>query len=82
MYCVSTCVCVCVCVCVCARARARIFCVVLESNSHGNEKFCTRPARTTSCNYGNDIFTRLQIAGRGVNHPRLPKGEIKERADL
>jgi len=29
-----------------------------------------------------NIFTRLQLAGRCINHPRLPNGEIKERVEL
>jgi hypothetical protein len=28
-----------------------------------------------------NIFTRLQMAESGVNHPRLPNDEIKEMAE-
>jgi hypothetical protein len=29
-----------------------------------------------------NFFTRLHLAWRGLNHPRLPNGEIKESLEL
>jgi hypothetical protein len=74
--------CMCVCVCVCVCERARIYWAVLESKPRGNENFCTRQAQTTSCIKETNIFTRLQQAGLGVNHPRLTDGENKETVEL
>jgi len=51
------------------------------SEKHKN-LICTRPTQTNSCSEETNIFTRLQLAGRGDNYPPLTNGEIKARVQL
>jgi hypothetical protein len=70
--------CVCVCVCVCSRAGDCMYRAVLESKPRGNVNISIKTAYKISCNEERNIFTRLQMAGLGVNHPSLPNGELKK----
>jgi hypothetical protein len=45
----------------------------LETNPHGNEKFCTRPSQTTSCSDGKEYLYQVPD-GSGlplISHPYL-----------
>jgi hypothetical protein len=59
-----------------------IILVVLDCNPRVNENFSTKPHKQPHVVKEMHIFTRSQMTGRGVNHPRLPNGEIKERVQL
>jgi hypothetical protein len=77
------CLCVCVCVCVCMYAGSRLYIVwfwnLIPVEMENSVQDTRKPPRVVT---ERNIFTRLQMAGGGVNHPHLPNDEIKEMAKL
>jgi len=70
-----------VCVCVCARA---LICIgrFWNRNPAENKTYVPDQRKQTRVMRKTIIFNKLLLAGRGVNHPRLLNGEIKERVVL
>ena len=78
--CIRVCLCVCGCVCVCERALARVYIGQLWNRSNVKMKISVpdrrkKPHAVRETN----IFTRLQLAGCDINHPRLLIFDIKRR---